>query len=295
MAEKDGRQNPVPGDKWCWYEKSALSNCLRHDTWHWQLALPLICNIDMRNSGRSAAWYGNMFADPQLVETLFYEDFDHVALLSEDSIYQLTPIKTPTNADLAHNMRRLAALKMDSGRDDVEFQTEDIRVRMSKRYRACTELRQARNIFMSKPGHIATDAFEPTYFLRWAASKGIDIPWLEWATSRGLVNSRQSKPPVGKAKKEPRSSKTDQVSELREAAVQMAIRRVNDGMGKKYITVKKICVWLLESGKFSTGESFYVRWRTPEGIRRFLKGKDNPLSDKRYLDAKPIRSPKFNP
>ena len=90
MKRKEGGKGPDSTDEWKWYEKSALSNLLRHDTWPWKLALPLICGIDMDNSGRSDAWGGLMLADPES-ERIFGVSFADVALLSEDPIYQLPP------------------------------------------------------------------------------------------------------------------------------------------------------------------------------------------------------------
>ena len=294
MAEKVVEPDSTSNDEWHWYENSALSKWLRYDTWKGQFGLPLICNIDLQNSGRSDEWTRLVLSYPESAH-LLYEDFAGVALLSEDPIYQLTPIKIPTRPDLAHNIRRLTTLKKASSRDDLKIDSDDVRFRMTERHHACMELDEAHDMFMSNPSHGETDTFSPAYFLSWAASKRIEIPWLDWAKSHGLVNMTQSEPPVAKSEKKASSSKTGQVNELREAAVQMAIRRVNDGMTKKYITVTKICVWLIESGKFSTRKPFTTRWREPEGIRSLLKGEHNPLSDKRYLAAKPIRSPKFNP
>ncbi len=187
MAEKDGRQDPVSSDESFWYEHSALSKWLRYDTWTWQLGLPLICNIDMENSGRSDAWGGLMLSDPEEVE-IFDISFALVALLSEDPVYQLPPIKEPNNSDLGDYVQRLAALKKELGRDNVEINSDDVLVRMSRRHRALIELRQAHDIFMTNPDHGATDTFKPAYFLIWAASKGIDIPWLDWAKEQNLVD-----------------------------------------------------------------------------------------------------------
>lgn len=187
MAEKYSRESLDSRDESYWYERSALSKWLRYDMWKLQFGLPLICNIDIQNSGRSDTWTSLVLTYPESAH-LLYDDFADVALLSEDPIYQLTPIKTPTSADLAHDMRRLAALKRDSSRDDVKIDSEDVRVRMSERHHACMKLSQAHEIFMSNPNHGETDTFSPAYFLSWAASKRIDIPWLDWAKEQNLVD-----------------------------------------------------------------------------------------------------------
>ena len=187
MAEKDSRESLDSRDESYWYEKSALSNWLRYDTWTWQLGLPLICNIDMENSGHSDAWGGLMLYDPEW-EQIFGVSFADVALLSEDPIYQLPPINESSSSDLSDYVQRLAALKKDTGGDDIEIDSDDVLVRMSRHHRALMALCQAHDIFMSNPEHGESDTFSPAYFLSWAASKRIDIPWLDWAKEQNLVD-----------------------------------------------------------------------------------------------------------
>ena len=187
MAKRGSRQDPISSDEWYWYEHSPLSSWLYYDTWTWQLGLPLICNIDVENSGRSDAWGGMILDDLESIHP-FDKGLALVALLSEDPIYQLPPIRKPSSSDLGDYVRGLTALKKDFGRDNVEIYSDDVLVRMSKRHRALAALRQAHDIFMTNPSHVATDTFTPAYFLTWAESKGIDIPWLDWAKKQNLVD-----------------------------------------------------------------------------------------------------------
>jgi len=268
------------------YEQSRLKDWLTVDSWSAQEAVCLLSDVDptgaVINWGGFTNTFGGHVDSPEIeYGQLLSEGTDWALSESWDRVLDVT---SSYGGEPFFDFN-----KYESG-PTVETQ------RMSLRIKAEGHVRRAWDLYRRNPEHSEDDQRPPYEFIEWGKAQGLDIPWLDWAISHGFVNITQSQSPVAKAKKEPSSSKTDQVSELREAAVKMAItRRVNDGMPKKHITVKKISVWLRDSGKFSTGEPFTTRWREPEGIRRLLKGKHNPLSDKRYLDAKPIRSPKFNP
>ncbi|MCH9026683.1 MAG: hypothetical protein IIA05_06145 [Proteobacteria bacterium] len=292
MGGKDSRGRLDSSDELCWYENSNLSDWLGHDTWPWQLGLLLICNIDKTNSAYSDLWYSTALTD---LEQIFCENFVYVALLSEDPIFHLRPIRDPSASEVDADIKRLLALKREFGRDDLEIHSDDVQVRMSNRHCAFMALRHAHDIFMSNPKHEANDKFEPRYFLSWAALKGIDIPWLEWAKSNDFVTNPPEKTPLAKTKKESSATKSEQVLELREAALKEAIHRRYIGIDREYVTVLSICSELLASGKFSNGDSFTSRWTTVEGMRHYLKGKHKPTSDKTFLEAKPTKKGQFNP
>lgn len=268
------------------YDQSRLKDWLATDSWSAQEAVCLLSDVDP--TGAVISWggftntYGGHVDSPKI---------EHGQLLSEGK-------------DLAFSESADRVLDVTSSYPDEPFFDANKLIagttaetqRMSLRIDAERHMRRAWDLYRRNPEHSEDDQRPPCEFVEWGKTQGLDIPWLDWAKVHGLVTTERSKLSGGKTKKETDSQKIDQISELREAAVQIAIkRRVNDGMLKKHITVKKISVWLLESGKFSTGEPFSTRWREVEGIRSLLKAKHNPLSDKRYLAAKPIKSPKFNP
>lgn len=202
MVDQDSREGPTSSDEWYWYDKSNLDYWLRHDTWTWRRGFLLMCDIHMDYTRPLDAWYSPVVVEPE-DEQVFYQPFSYVALLSEDPIYQLSPIKNPNSAELAHNMQRLEALMRDRGRGDMEIDSEDILARMSKRERAWSTLRTTYDIFMSNPDHVATDKFEvatykieTAYLLDWAASKRISIPWLKWAEERDLLKAPETETPA---------------------------------------------------------------------------------------------------
>jgi hypothetical protein len=140
----------------------------------------------------------------------------------------------------------------------------------------------------------------PRWFIEWAVTHELVIPWLGYAKEQGLIDT----PAVEYEDftgyddltdlKSRGAIRIDQIRELREAAVNMAIERlVSDHVPEGRITVTRICGWLLETGRFSNGEPFSSRWTEPEGMLDYLKGKDNPLADFRYLAAKPEKPPTF--
>lgn len=257
------------------YSYSSLKRWFDLDQWTYREALCLMCDIDPENA--DIDWYAQQrSASPDIEKPRI----ENAQILSESRNF----IKLP---------RHQTAVEPDDPdySERVNQKNNKLAVATIKLQKIYATYDRALDAPASPLGHAT-----PASFVEWALKRKIDIPWLDWAKSQGLVTTERSKVSGGKTRKETDSQKIDQISELREAAVQIAIkRRVNDGMPKKNITVKKISVWLLESGKFSTGEPFSTRWREAEGIRGLLKSKHNPLSDKRYLDAKPIKSPKFNP
>ncbi|VUX54890.1 protein of unknown function [uncultured Woeseiaceae bacterium] len=267
------------------YDDSVLRNWLKLKFWRADESLCLLCDIDP--TGAFISWgfenyTGEIIDTPKLV---------NAQLLREPIVFYSIPVdpKSPKFGYLKFSPGPgLPDNLPDAGLEIVRRKGEKLQLAQEK-------LRQITMFFERHPHSQEVDLFSPEYVIDWAVSEGINIPWLDWAESQGLVTTERSELSGGKIKKETDNQKIEQISDLREAAVQMAIkRRVNDGMPKKHITVIKISRWLLESGKFSTGEPFSTRWREAEGIRSLLKGKHNPLSDKRYIDAKPIRSSKFN-
>lgn len=255
--------------------RNSLAWWFQLDTWEPKEAICLMCGIDPRKT--KIDW------DEVTIELLDHvgtviRKLERETFLYED--WQSCQTARSKTSDYDHEGISDEFLAIAEYQMDIEDSLKNVWMRFSR----AVDFETDKNA-----------ASSPESYLNWAKSNGIDIPWLEWAVSRDLVKLKKTESPKARAKKEPGSNEIDQVSELREAAVRMAItRRVNDGMPKKHITVTKICAWLLESGKFSTGEPFTNRWREAEGIRSLLKGKNNPLSDSRYLAAKPIKSPNFN-
>jgi len=271
------------------YSISKLTEWLKHDTWASHEALCLVCDIEPSDS--EILW-------PPRFEDISFDtpQPQRIAMLSEEPIYSLAP---DPDADTFALQRSNSFIeeRLETGWD-TEFSCHffEIHTRMQNRQRASGRLESCWRIFFSTPAHADLPPQEPTYFLEWSSRKQIEIPWLEWAKSSGLINDKPDESPAVKTEKRTIPSKASEIEELREAAIQIAItHHINDGMPKKNITVRKICTWLIDSGEFSSGEPFSTRWREVEGMRALLKRPHNPLSDKRYLAAKPIKSPKFNP
>ena len=133
-------------------------------------------------------------------------------------------------------------------------------------------------------GPIETYQIAPDKFIAWVKSSGIEIP-------------EQWKPVVADAKPEKKKSRLTQdlcVAELREAAVQLCVKKVRQGIARQYITVKKISKELYEDGQFHNGDLFSTQWRTSETIRGYLKDTNNPKWNERYKIAKPNKPTSFN-
>ena len=133
-------------------------------------------------------------------------------------------------------------------------------------------------------GPIETYQIAPDKFIAWAKSSGIEIP-------------EQWKPVVADAKPEKKKSRLPQdlcVAELREAAIKLCVKKVKLGVSKQYITVEKISKELYDDGQFKNDEPFSSQWRTPETIRDYLKGTDNPKRNDRFKKAKPDKAQPFN-
>jgi len=146
----------------------------------------------------------------------------------------------------------------------------------------------------------------PKNYLNWAKSKGIEIPWFDWAERNGYLNqelignhSDAEQSPEAQVKKSPNAKTSErqkergqEIEELRNRAKKVAVKLKNEGIHLRYITTKRICQELLNEN-FSSGKPFASRWGTIEGMRSILKNEHNPKKTVEYRNAKTQRS-KFN-
>jgi hypothetical protein len=51
-------------------------------------------------------------------------------------------------------------------------------------------------IFFSNPDHQRDAVFSPAYYIGWAQDKGLEIAWLDWVLSAGLVQDNESRAPL---------------------------------------------------------------------------------------------------
>lgn len=140
---------------------------------------------------------------------------------------------------------------------------------------------------------------DPSYYIDWAISKGLDIEWLQWACSRGYLahqpkdSSTQVDVQATESNKvEESQERQKEIYELREKAIQEAVKLREMGLHKKYITVTRICEEIFGQ-QFASGKPISERWRTVEGMRGHLKGKHNPKNTEEFRNAKSRRQ-RFN-
>jgi len=319
MADQDDKESLSPSDEWYWYDKSRLAFWLRYDTWPVELGLCLICDIDPEKS-EELDFDGLVdMVNIKPEDKPSYALYGRHCLLSEDPIYILEPKKRPIRYDFTNakqylkgrvDMLELQYFKED--RDDIKPEYvnpdyTDICDRIKLREAARMKQMECRVLFKSNPKHSEQERFAPSYFIEWAASKNIEIPWLEWAKHNGHLDKGagntqpQSKaPPAIRVKKtsstensERREEQKQEITELREAAKKVAVKLKRDGIPDKRITVERVCQDLLTM-KFSSEKPFTSRWRTVSGMRSYLKGEHHPKESAAFRSATSTRA-KFNP
>ena len=298
MVDQDSRKGLVASDEWHWYDKSKLPFWLRYDTWPVELGLCLICEIDPE---KSEDWNIDDLVDHVNImpgDESPHRDFKSICLLSEDPIYKLEPMEHFVGHQFAKAKQYLKDQADWLDRDDINPEYIDICDRIRLREAARKKHGECCVLFDSNPKHLEHDSFSPLYFIGWAASKEIDIPWLDWAVQNNLVKESKSaqhetkKPPAKPIEKSPEDEKEKEIVELRAAAKTVAIKLKRDGMPSRRITVKRVCEDLLKEN-FSSGRSFASRWESAEGMRSYLKGEHHPRKNDEFRNAKSDR-PKFN-
>ena len=312
MVDQDNNERLVSSDEWHWYGKSKLDFWLRHDTWSTELGLCLICNIDPEKSEDLNIDDIVDGVDIMPGDKFSHRVFERVCLLSEDPIYKLEPAKNPDDWAFHRAKKHLEDITSWLNEDDIDPKYikpsfNDICDRLRFRQAACERHNECWSLFESNPAHLAQETFAPTYFVGWAASKGIETPWLDWAKHNGYVlddpktarrKSRETqavsvkKTPSTKAP-ERDEEKMQEIVELRMAANKRAVKLKIDGMPATRITVARICEDLLKE-KFSSGKPFTSRRRKIDGMRSYLKGEYHPQNTEEFRKAKSERA-KFNP
>jgi len=306
------KSSEIEPAEWQNYDQSSLPKLLRHDTWSRQCGLSLLCGIDPKKSElfSSAAYYN-----------LRYDELGMFAAETGADIEDASYWKIQLLADRPNTARRTwyanvdefesACHDWDTTRDQFPFPSgtendKPYNELIKNRMAAARALDDTTDIFKSNPDHDSTFAAHPNYFIQWAKNKNLDIPWLEWALKRGLVDLEPKEPtgpevsPTTRIKKTPRieaperqKEKEREIAELRERAKQVAIKLKTDGIHPKYITVARVCKDLLKES-FSSGKSFASRWRSVDGMRSYLKGEHHPGNNDEFRKAKSTRG-KFNP
>lgn len=188
MADQGSRQGLVSSDEWSWYDRSKLAFWLRYDTWPVELGLCLICDIDPEKSEdlniENIVDYVNIMPDQKFSHRVFKS----VCLLSEDPIYKLEPMKDPVTWNFDHAKQYLKEVADWQDRDDIKPEYIDICDRLRLREATCKKHGECWALFESNPEHLDQETFAPSYFIDWAISKGIAIPWIDWAMEHHLVN-----------------------------------------------------------------------------------------------------------
>ena len=323
---------------WRNFDNSLLPLVLRFDGLSPYIAIPLLCNIDTDRSVRFDAWsyfgltnhavqmavgnpHDNMYPERDWM-TKDYPEYWRIRLLSDD------PANCPrcwyeSLAGIADECERwrnelfTATPGLEERGVFCDFNTlhqletydaEEI----SEHSISQNKAEQAWKIYFSNPDHDVDPSrtwdqkdYEqriqrpPIHFVDWAESKGIEVPWRDWAKARGYLAETSIEPQLetkeSPAKKAPRAEATKrirekklQIDELRRRAQSIAIRLKRDGIRPKYITVKRICDELLRES-FSNGEPFTSRWRTADGMRSHLKCEYHPHNTEAFRKAKSDR------
>lgn len=292
---------------WQNYDHSALPTLLLHDTWTTHFGIALLCDLDPNSEGlKGQCEVGQV--PVVIVQVLSMPDgliFD----LTDES--KFVGFGCPPGMSYYHDS--YPEKDGDHGwRDFFRYQNlgligENDKFRdLADRAEACEDnYLRIKSIFDSHPDHAFGGRFSPQYFIDWAHSKNIDIPWLEWAQDRGFIEGAAKVPekivpsdsPTQSATPESvetKNRKEQEIAELRKEAIKVATKLKRDGIHKKHITVIRICEDLLDK-EFSDGKPFISRWGTVDGMRSHLKGEHSPTKSKEFRDARPNRRSEFNP
>jgi len=175
---------------WKAYDASALTHLLRHDSWHVDIGLPLLCGIDPENSSqysrvalKSIVDHVNIFPDDIETDRPIYQS---IALLAEDFRYNLVPKQRPDTFEIKEALQSLRNRGLELDPSDSRIKT-DIASRLESRSAAHRALNECWQIFSSNPDHVMHPIRGPQYFINWAKSKCIDVPWLDWAIENGYL------------------------------------------------------------------------------------------------------------
>ena len=198
---------------WKAYDQSVLKRYLRHDTWHANVAIPLLCDIDPKNSDELNFADIVDFVNIRPEDRPDYPCYERITILSENLIYNLEPHTLPLRHEIGIALQTISDVR-NTKSDSVYVDTPDnIGPRLITRSKAHKLLTELYEIFFSNPDHISDprqdelDAASgnivnirmrqqrtPAYYLNWAKSKGVEVKWLEWANARSLLPKEQSTP-----------------------------------------------------------------------------------------------------
>ncbi len=278
------------------YEGSRLREWLAADTWSAQEAVCLLSDVDP--TGAVIKWGGFTNSFGGHVDS---PKIEHGQLLSEEinlsfsepgeRVFEVT--------SWIDDEPFFDAYKLTSG-SNAESQQMNIRTVAER------QVRRAWNLYRRNPEHSENDQRPPYEFVEWGKTQRLDIPWLEWAEHNGFlakVNKNaepepkacpttQTKKTSGTEKTKRREEKKQEITELRDAAIGVAVKLKRDGIQTKSITVRRICQDLFEK-TFSNGKPFSSRWRTVEAMRSKLKGVHHPRRSREFCAAKSDRA-EFN-
>jgi len=208
MVDQDSRESLVSSDEWYWYDKSKLAFWLRYDTWPAELGLCLICDIDPEKSEELDFDELVDMVDIKPEDKPPYALYKGVCLLSEDPVYILEPAKRPDRRQFTKAKQYLKDRTdwlnkqyFKEDRDDINPEYinpdyTDICDRIRLRGAVRDKHGECWMLFGSNPKHSEQETFAPSYFVDWAASKNIEIPWLKWAEERDLLKAPETETPA---------------------------------------------------------------------------------------------------
>ena len=187
---------------WKNFDDSPLSLLLRHDSWEPENAIPLICNIDTKQSEPFIAEY---YYDRRFIE-------------KESQAEPLVFWKIRLLSDLRRSCPRCWYENVDDYqeacdsweqnhkqwlKDDVPYVS--LNMTLSGQYKAQNLVKDLWGLYFSNSDHVETPMRAPHYFIIWAEKKGIEIPWLEWAVERGFLSEASKTDAAREAISNPRA------------------------------------------------------------------------------------------
>ena len=223
---------------WRNFDDSPLPLLLRYDRLSPQVAIPLLCNIDTDRSEKFSAYtyfglfdnnvieaMGGPYDDPDPIRdwmTKDYPEYWRIRLLSDRPEvcprcwYESLAGISEECERWRHELLTAVPPGFDEGKYFGEFYTSHQLEtydppEISEHNNWQQKLEKAWKIYFSNPDHYLDPSrvwdqndYEqrtrrpPIYFIDWAETKGIEIPWLDWAKSNGLVQSPKAKDPIDK-------------------------------------------------------------------------------------------------
>ena len=187
------------------YESSNLEMYLKYDLWEEDNALIILCGIDPLWKDRDidfddygfakikCTWF---FGRPATYDVLPREDIygwikeckeEHTAFLRTNG---LAPPEGPLDGFLERKWQKERNAILDN-LDMFEelLSNRYFNIVWSIREHHARQLMKRRLLWKSGRHE---DRNPPGYYIDWAASKGVEIPWLEWAISEGLLPARNT-------------------------------------------------------------------------------------------------------